>query len=470
MLNPRRGDGQQLSSDFLYADLLIHDPTIIQDIRSKAKREVSAGYDAEYRETAPGEGYQHDIIGNHVALVMRGRCGPSCSIGDSKMPARTRRNSWYDRIMHAVRTKDEAAAVEELEKVQGMLGETTAIDAEPDGMHHVTVNIHNPGGAHGARTDDEPPPPGGGAPAPKPVAAPGGGENMPPWAQDLMQRVGRIEEAITILAEAEQADVGGEAPGGGDPGGDPDNGAAAAAPSSGENNGGAPPPKRSGEDAWRAHDDGEETEEERRRREEEERTHDAELSSTTGGEGGKWREGDQPGGPTERAMEPKTGGDARRPTGDRRTLTGDSARLRSVYQETVIRGEILGGGVVKFPTFDSASPAQMTADTLCQYRRSVLRAAWHDQSRHDAVAVMADTPAPDFGKMTCDSVTSLFNRASELVRARNNGTFRQAGTDRTANMIGTASTGVPGGAASLGEMAAHINAKNREFYTHNKVN
>ena len=44
--------------------------------------EVSLGYDADYEQTAPGVGRQTNIIGNHVALVERGRCGPRCAIGD----------------------------------------------------------------------------------------------------------------------------------------------------------------------------------------------------------------------------------------------------------------------------------------------------------------------------------------------------------------------------------------------------
>lgn len=77
--NPRQGQGEL--SNFVVADLLITDPQAIEDVRN-GKREVSCGYDAEYDQVAPGRGVQRNIIGNHVALVERGRCGPSCSIGD----------------------------------------------------------------------------------------------------------------------------------------------------------------------------------------------------------------------------------------------------------------------------------------------------------------------------------------------------------------------------------------------------
>ena len=79
VLNPRRGDGHD--SDVMLADLLIMDAATIRDVQA-GKREVSAGYSADYEQTGEGEGRQTHIIGNHVALVTRGRCGPRCSIGD----------------------------------------------------------------------------------------------------------------------------------------------------------------------------------------------------------------------------------------------------------------------------------------------------------------------------------------------------------------------------------------------------
>lgn len=84
VLNPHRGDGNTEDSDLLYADLLIQDRQTINDVLA-GKVEVSAGYDAEYEQVRPGEGRQHNIIGNHVALVVKGRCGTICSIGDAAM-------------------------------------------------------------------------------------------------------------------------------------------------------------------------------------------------------------------------------------------------------------------------------------------------------------------------------------------------------------------------------------------------
>lgn len=102
IFNPRRGVGMQ--TDLLLGDLIIYDPAAISDIRS-GKREVSCGYDAEYEETGPGQGRQYDMVGNHVALVESGRCGPRCSIGDRKTSGDTSMKTTLDH-----RTVDDAGA------------------------------------------------------------------------------------------------------------------------------------------------------------------------------------------------------------------------------------------------------------------------------------------------------------------------------------------------------------------------
>lgn len=77
--NVRRGEGED--ADCLVADLIVSDKEMIRDIQA-GKREVSIGYDADYEQTGPGQGQQLNIIGNHIALVEKGRCGPRCAIGD----------------------------------------------------------------------------------------------------------------------------------------------------------------------------------------------------------------------------------------------------------------------------------------------------------------------------------------------------------------------------------------------------
>lgn len=101
--NVRRMDSR------LVADLLIADAGAIKEIQS-GLREVSCGYDASYEQTSPGQAMQREIVGNHVALVPKGRCGPTCAIGDKKPEEiKPMKKSFKDRILAAFRTKDEEA-------------------------------------------------------------------------------------------------------------------------------------------------------------------------------------------------------------------------------------------------------------------------------------------------------------------------------------------------------------------------
>src|ERR1700726_2218391 len=68
VMNVRRGTG--VEDDLLVADLQITNADAISAVRT-GKREVSCGYDADYIQTGPGEGYQTEIVGNHLALVER---------------------------------------------------------------------------------------------------------------------------------------------------------------------------------------------------------------------------------------------------------------------------------------------------------------------------------------------------------------------------------------------------------------
>ncbi|MCL6442061.1 MAG: DUF2213 domain-containing protein [Alicyclobacillus sp.] len=79
--NVRRGKGDE--SDLLLADLIVYDKILQDEIRA-GKREVSAGYDCEY-EPLPNGGYaQKNIVGNHVAVVEKGRAGDRVRIKDQR--------------------------------------------------------------------------------------------------------------------------------------------------------------------------------------------------------------------------------------------------------------------------------------------------------------------------------------------------------------------------------------------------
>ena len=124
MQNVRRGTGDQ--SHVLLADLVIKDAAAIREVRA-GKRQVSLGYEAAYVVTKPGFADQTEIIGNHVALVPQGRCGPTCSIGDEAMST-TQSRTWMDRVRSAFTANDEtmlAAALAEAPMPGSNQGGTT---------------------------------------------------------------------------------------------------------------------------------------------------------------------------------------------------------------------------------------------------------------------------------------------------------------------------------------------------------
>lgn len=78
--NVRRGDKDQ--NDLLIADLILNTEDAIKLVKG-GLRQVSCGYDAQYDQIEPGLGKQKDIIGNHLALVVKGRAGNRCAIMDT---------------------------------------------------------------------------------------------------------------------------------------------------------------------------------------------------------------------------------------------------------------------------------------------------------------------------------------------------------------------------------------------------
>jgi uncharacterized protein len=102
MHNVRRGSNAD--NDLLLADFLITDAEAIAIVQQKRLTEVSLGYDADYEELQPGLGRQLNFIGNHGALVERGRCGSRCAIGDSM-----KKLKWMDRVRAAFKARDESA-------------------------------------------------------------------------------------------------------------------------------------------------------------------------------------------------------------------------------------------------------------------------------------------------------------------------------------------------------------------------
>ncbi|WP_061342977.1 DUF2213 domain-containing protein [Clostridium botulinum] len=69
--------------DLLIADLVIYNSILIDEI-GQGKREISCGYECEYKDNKDGTYSQVSICGNHVAVVEAGRAGNRVAIKDSK--------------------------------------------------------------------------------------------------------------------------------------------------------------------------------------------------------------------------------------------------------------------------------------------------------------------------------------------------------------------------------------------------
>lgn len=81
--NVRQGEGEQ--SGFLLADLFLDSQRGIDIVERGELEEVSCGYDARAIDDGDGRGHQEGIVGNHIALVKKARCGEACKIGDGSM-------------------------------------------------------------------------------------------------------------------------------------------------------------------------------------------------------------------------------------------------------------------------------------------------------------------------------------------------------------------------------------------------
>lgn len=95
----RPGTGED--ADKLVADLMITDQVAIELVKN-GLREISCGYEAFHGEKdAEGRAIRNQIIGNHIALVDRGRAGSDVAIRDSKPEGKTMAGEikkWLDKL------------------------------------------------------------------------------------------------------------------------------------------------------------------------------------------------------------------------------------------------------------------------------------------------------------------------------------------------------------------------------------
>lgn len=186
--NVRRGTGDK--SDLLIADVLIKRQEAIDAVNS-GLTDVSCGYDAQYKQLAPGKGKQYQITGNHLAVgIDRGRAGGRCAIGDS-IPSTTKEKpvmSWLKKLAQAIKTKDEDALAKLIDE---------APDMPSDGMTSipgVTINMNGPAQstalpeANRTTTDEGEPNKGNNGT---------GDDDIPEWAKALLVRLENLEGKTT---------------------------------------------------------------------------------------------------------------------------------------------------------------------------------------------------------------------------------------------------------------------------------
>jgi hypothetical protein len=416
VLDPRRGDGLRYDSDFMFADILVTDANTIKAIQD-GKKEISAGYDAEYEQLAPGRARCLGIVGNHVALVDKGRCGPHCAVGDSQMAVKSStRSKFLDRFRSAVsrgNTRDALEAVSEVSHDPEALGEIIsdelgvgAASPEPKesiNPHHIEVHTHlngmpasGSGSGGGAKVVDEVDPNAG--------SAQGAGGDIGTQLSALTQRIDKIEQVLTSLTQEESSETAGVAT--------------------------------------------------------DRRMSDAEA--IPGQEGETWNgvaaESDQGNGyhnnlgakdlPKEHPVVD------RKTTGDRRARVGDSTSMRESFLAVLSKAETLHPGI-RLPTFDAAAPARETFDALCSFRRKTLDAAYKNEESRNIIDVVIDgKPAQFFDRnWTCDAVAVAFNGAASLMAQKNRVVNPRAGGSGGSNGFG----GRP-------PTPAEMNAKARSFF------
>lgn len=113
------------------ADLIIKDPGLISDVENKTLREVSCGYYCQFEPYQ--DGYrQTQIIGNHLAIVPKGRAGRDVAIQDAAEQAEKGRNhmsEFWKSVLTAFGMAAKDASPEELDKM--VQTTATVLDAEP---------------------------------------------------------------------------------------------------------------------------------------------------------------------------------------------------------------------------------------------------------------------------------------------------------------------------------------------------
>lgn len=359
-LNVRQGSGED--ADVLLADLLITDAGMIRDINAM-KREVSAGYEADYEQTGPGEGVQTNIIGNHVALVERGRCGPRCAIGDHSPQSTRKLNMPTQKVTQTKTpaTKRRQISQATLDALMEQLGEpdaSTMDDGELTGPadSHTHIHIHGIGstapatqGAGAVNVTDEDPE-GGTA---------GNASTLDPKTEARFASLENGHKEILAQMAALTAAVSGK---GGSGGSDPSGKAA-----------------------------------------------DEDPDATTDENPFAKKDGDK---------------DDKEEKKDDKGKTNDSAALETSYKDVLSGCEVLVPGF-RVPTFDAKAARATTIDSMCAARRKALDAFATTNEGQQVLESVAGVKTVDTLSMACSNVAVLFRAAVGARKLMNNSAATQ---------------------------------------------
>lgn len=419
--NIRQGTGED--ADVILADLLITDARMIRDIEAM-KREVSAGYEADYEQTGDGQGVQTNIIGNHIALVERGRCGPRCAIGDHSYST-SRKEIMATQTRHAtgkpVRRKIAQATLDALmEQLGGGDPDASTMDdgeLSSPADSHTHIHIHGMGStaatsAQGAGVVNSTG--AGGAGASNDDAGGEGGGNAGAADPKTEARFASLENGhkeiltqIAALAAAIKGASGEGGSGGEDPTGDADE------------------------------DD------------DDDKTEDADNPFEKKKEGEGSRREIVAG--LEKAMrESDKKSDEKK---DDKSKTKDSAALETSYKETLSGCEVLVPGF-KMATFDAKAKRTATIDTMCASRRKALDAFAVTVEGQQIVESISGVKTVDTAALGCQDVAVLFRAAVGAKKLLNNGNAtRDAGTMATSRaQSGAAAKKAPASLADLNKL------------------
>lgn len=399
MLNVRPGSGDD--ADVLLADLLIKDEGMIRDIEAN-KREVSIGYEADYEQTGPGQGVQTAIIGNHVALVKRGRCGPRCAIGDQQpnlstkedetMATQAIRRSIPAKPRHKISqaTLDAIAEMINQEDPDASTMDDGELSGKADGGTH--IHIHGlgstPAGSNGAvDVNDD----GGEAGGAKPITG-----KADPYEARFVSVENGIKE-LTALVQGMVTAASGKGGAGGESTGDEET-----------------DPKVDKEDKEKKTDD----------------------------EGNPFAKKD----------------DEDKDDKKEKAKTGDSVALETGYAALVADAEILVPGF-RVSTFDAKAQRSKTIDMMCNARRKALDTCYATADGKALLENVSGAKSLDLMSLDCGAVRTLFQAAAGAKKLLNNTRSTQ-----DAQRMANPGNGQQQRTSTAPKSIAELNKQNREFY------